>query len=201
MKCDICDRTSDTCRIRTIKGMNLCPKHVTQYYRHHKFLTETIYMPNEYIIYDDYAEIILKNKHCKEIGRAIIDIDDIEKCKPYKWHIRISDKKPYVITSLPQTNSEKIHLHRLIMNYNGNFDIDHINGNGLDNRKSNLRIVNHSINSLNRQTQCGIIKVPSGNYQVRVMKDYEPIYLGTFNNYEEAVDFRKQYVKKYFQEI
>lgn len=199
IKCSICGRTSDTCKIKSVRELFLCPKHLTQYYRHHKFFTETIYSPNEYVIYNDYAEIILKDKNCKEVGRAIIDVEDVDRCKQYKWHIRRAHKKLYVIASLKQPNSQKLHLHRFIMNYNGTLDIDHLNGNGLDNRKSNLRIVLHSINMLNRQKQCGIRQLKNGKYQVTVMKDYKSIYLGIFNNYEDAKVFRNNFINKYFE--
>ena len=58
MKCDVCGRDESEFRIRYNNGMYLCPKHITQWYRHHKFLEHTIYDNNEYIINDDYAEII-----------------------------------------------------------------------------------------------------------------------------------------------
>ena len=59
MKCDICGRTNAECRIKTIKGRNFCPKHLTQWYRYGKFSPSTIYDPNEYILHEDYAEIIM----------------------------------------------------------------------------------------------------------------------------------------------
>lgn len=72
------------------------------------------------------------------------------------------------------------------MNYYGDQDVDHINGDGLDNRKNNLRIVSHAKNMLNRQGIHGIKKVPSGKYQACIGINYKGIYLGTFNTYEEA---------------
>ena len=78
MICDICGRQDSECKIKTIKGINLCPKHLTQYYRHRSFNDNTIYSPNEYVIYEDRAEIILKDKECNECGRAIIDLSDVE---------------------------------------------------------------------------------------------------------------------------
>ena len=65
MNCDICGVSDDIKRIRTIKGMNLCPKHITQLYRHGKFLDKTIYDKNEYIKHEDYFEIIIRDKSCK----------------------------------------------------------------------------------------------------------------------------------------
>ena len=36
---------------------------------------------NEIVKYNDYAEIILYDKQCNEVARALIDLDDIDKCK------------------------------------------------------------------------------------------------------------------------
>ncbi len=199
MQCDICGRTDQECKIRTIKKINLCPKHLTQYYRHNTFLKETIYEPNEYVYYNNYAEIILKDKNCVEVARCKIDLDDIEKCKKYKWHLRKVHKNQYAIATIKGSKDIKVHLHRLILNYDGEQDVDHINGDGLDNRKSNLRIVSRSLNILNMYGIRGIKKVPSGKYQATIMKDYKCIYLGTFDTYEQAVEVRLNAEKQFFK--
>jgi len=194
MICNICGRSDSECHIRKIKNMYLCPRHTTQYYRNGSFNDNTIYQPNEYIIYDDYAEIILKNKDCKEVGRAIIDIDDVDKCKEYKWHIRKSNNAQYVIASIKGSQNKKIHLHRLIMNYDGKLDIDHINMNGLDNRKKNLRIVTHSENKANNKF-IGVKLVPSGRWQASICRNYKTIYIGTFDSKEDAIKAREEFIK------
>jgi len=139
----------------------------------------------------------LKNAKCEEVGRAIIDIDDIEKCKPYKWHLR---KRNYVIATIPsgsKCSREKVHLHRLISGYYGNeLVIDHINRNPLDNRKCNLRIVNAQTNAANHPMP-GVVLVPSGKYQAHVTRHYKNIYIGTFDTYDEAVKARNAFVADY----
>lgn len=189
MRCDVCEVTDQYKRIRNINGMNLCPKHLTQWYRHKGFNDSTIYKNNDYVINKDYAEIILRNKNCEEVGRAIIDIDDVEKCKKYKWHARKSHNITYCIASC--ANNEKIHLHRYVIGYSGTDDVDHINRNGLDNRKSNLRVLSHSDNLRNQASdRKGIKKVPSGRYQVCITKMYVEFYIGTFDTYDEALTAR-----------
>ena len=54
----------------------------------------------------------------------------------------------YLKANLPD-KSRTIELHRLIMGSPTDFEIDHINRNGLDNRRANLRIVTHQINQNN----------------------------------------------------
>jgi len=192
-KCIVCGKNAT----RMVKGMLLCPKHSSQWYRHHEFNDNTIYAPNDYIYHDDYAEIVLRDRYHKDIGHALIDLDDIEKCKQYKWHLR---KGPYVIASIPEgvrSGTKKMHLHRLISDYFGNeLCVDHINRNPLDNRKVNLRITNFQTNSTNKG-DTGVIRVPSGRYQAHVTRHYEPIYIGTFNTFDEALEARKKFVEMY----
>ena len=121
-----------------------CQKHYWQIKQYGRILDRTTHDPNEIVIYDDYAEIILYNKQCEEVGRTIIDIDDINKIKDYKWYL---DREGYVI------NNKIGRLHRYLMNPPNDMVIDHINGNPLDNRKSNLRICSQQQNSMNKQNQ------------------------------------------------
>lgn len=84
-------------------------------------------------------------------------------------------------------------LHRLVLGYSGNMDIDHINGNGLDNRKSNLRIVSHSKNISNqRKPMSGIFKVKSGRFRASICHNYKTIYIGTYDTKEEAIEARNK---------
>lgn len=191
MICEVCGRSNNECRIRTIKGMNLCPKHVTQLYRNGRFLDKTIYDQNDYVIHKDYAEIILRNKSAEEVGRAIIDLDDVERCKQYKWHARNGKNTLYVVATIDEKT--KIHLHRFIIGYDGDDDVDHEDRNGLNNRKENLRVLSHSDNLRNQSpARKGIKRVPSGKYQVVITKNYIGKYLGTFDTYEEALEARLQ---------
>lgn len=195
-ECSICKKNDKETRIILSKGQHYCRKHYLQLYKHGK-IDYTIYDDNEYIITENFAEIVLKDKKGTITGKAIIDKEDIEKCKQYKWHIRKSLNTNYAISTLK--DGKKLFLHRFILNYKGKDDVDHINHNGLDNRKSNLRIVSHSRNLLNQYKDYkGIKKVPSGRYQVSIFVDGNSKYLGTYNTLEEALKVRKQEEEKYF---
>ena len=196
MKCDVCERTDEECTIRTVKGQNLCPKHITHLYIYKKFLKETIYEPNEYIIHKDCAEIVLKNKNHEDVGHAIIDLEDVDKCKQYKWYMRRCRHTNYAMSTVVRYT--KMFLHRFIIDYDGKDEVDHINRNGLDNRKSNLRIVDHKTNLRNQsQNRKGIWKTHNGRYRASITVNYKSIYLGTFDTYEEALEVRLQAEKQY----
>ena len=195
MKCSYCDRTDKECRIRKVRDYYLCPKHYTRFYRHSDMNGRSIYDVNDYVLYDDHAEIILRDKDCNEVARALIDLEDVEKCKQYKWHTR---KKPYgkgyyVTASLHGQNEQKIHLHRFVLDYCGDLEIDHINRNPLDNRKCNLRAVDHSTNAANND-HTGVKQVHSGRWQASCTRNYKSIYIGTFDTKEEAMIARQNFV-------
>lgn len=85
----------------------------------------------------------------------IIDADDLPKVSSVKttWGTdrNVRNGKLYVRTSYQKNNRiYRLLVHRLILDNHQGMMIDHINGDGLDNRKSNLRISNHHQNGSNR---------------------------------------------------
>ncbi len=73
-----------------------------------------------------------------------IDKEDFDRVSQYKWGVAFMGqqgyKRPYVRTRIGgRKDSVYIRLHRLIMNADSDVEVDHINGDTLDNRKGNLR--------------------------------------------------------------
>lgn len=65
--------------------------------------------------------------------------------------------------------------------------VDHINGDRLDNRRENLRIVTATESNLNRSTKGrGVYPQKSGRYFARVCHEGDTHYLGTFDTEDEA---------------
>ena len=90
-------------------------------------------------------------------------------------------------------------MHRVILEYKGDKDVDHIDNNGLNNRKTNLRIITHSLNIINQHRESkGTKKTPSGKYQSYITIDNKTIYLGTFDTYEEAKQKRTYFEANLF---
>lgn len=86
---------------------------------------------------ENYLRCIMKN------GTSFIfDQKDIELVKSHSWSIA----RGYVRTSV---NGKSVYLHQMIMNEIST-EVDHKNGNPLDNRRSNLRIANHCENNQNK---------------------------------------------------
>lgn len=197
--CEYCGTEIVNSKAHRIDGMELCRRHYLQWYRHHKFIEKTIYDPNDIILYENYAEIILRNKNGDVVATTKIDLEDVEKCRKYKWHWRRGRKKTDTGYAIATTSEkEKIHLHRYVLSYTGDDDVDHINHDGLDNRKANLRIVSHAVNLLNQKDdRKGVKQTPSGKWQASITINYISIYLGTFDNYESAYDYRTQCEQNY----
>jgi len=202
-KCCICDRID---RIRTINEKNYCPKHAFQIERHGKILKRTRFDPNEIVLYDNYAEIILYHNDGSEKDRTIIDLNDVDRCKRHKWHKKYCNRgKSYVFTRI---DGKPIRLHRFVLDfYDLELEIDHIDGNPLDNRKENLRKVTHQENMQNqtklpKNNTSGYIGVvwnkSNKKWDAQIKTNKKRFYLGSFEKIEDAVEARKNGEKKYF---
>lgn len=90
--------------------------------------------------------------HIALYGNRIVLIDavDFEVVAQWRWSF---DGK--YATRKPGRKGRKIYLHRFIMNAMPGVEIDHINGDKLDNRRCNLRITTRQQNSLNARGKGG----------------------------------------------
>lgn len=127
---------------------------------------------------------------------AIVDDEDFESVNQYKWLARVSNEIWYAARGI--RNGKKthlIHIHRFIMGLDSDnkYVIDHINHDGLDNRKINLRICTQKENTLNRRpkqissTRKGV-GLDAKNKKWRSFININQIYyhLGYFDTENEA---------------
>ena len=191
----ICKVEGCNCKV---KAKGYCSKHYTQLLRYGE-ITRTRFDPNEIIEYEDHAEIILYNKQCEEIARALIDLEDVDKVKEYKWHI----SHGYV-----RSTTANMFLHRLIMDCPEEMVIDHINHDPLDNRKENLRVCTQQQNCMNRsktsKNTSGTVGVcwhkGIGKWVARIKINGKYKSLGSYNDLENAIQARKNAEIEYFGE-
>lgn len=188
--CSFCGIGEDKARIISYHGVYYCQKHYDQYRNHGKCFERTVRDPNDYEVSGDVAKIFMYDKYGNRTGTAIVDLEDLDKCLQYKWYTKKRRHTSYAYTNSKE--NKKRYLHRLVTGYEGNLDIDHINGNGLDNRKKNLRICSRSMNLLNQhKSTVGIYKLPSGRYRARIQHNHKQINIGTYDTIEEALEARK----------
>lgn len=84
---------------------------------------------------------------------AIVDDEDYDVLNQWKWCADYckSGKKFYAKRTCYLNGKKRIRMHRFVTNTTDrNIEVDHINGNSLDNRKSNLRPCSKSRNQQNR---------------------------------------------------
>jgi hypothetical protein len=76
-----------------------------------------------------------------------VDDEDFERLLQYKWHYHLGYARTNVTIS--PGKQKTLLMHSLIMGVVEGLEIDHINGDGINNRKSNLRSVTHAQNTRN----------------------------------------------------
>ena len=83
---------------------------------------------------------------------TILDMDDYDRAieSMINWH---TGKRKGIIYAVGGKKGKIILLHRFIMEAQPGEEVDHINGDGLDNRRSNLRLCTHAENQHNRGKQ------------------------------------------------
>ncbi len=85
---------------------------------------------------------------------TIIDTEDLEFVSRWKWCAQRSGNTDYAHRKHGKTT---VKLHRALLDAPKGMQVDHINGNGLDNRRSNLRLCTQVENRRNSQKQTGSI--------------------------------------------
>jgi len=137
----------------------------------------------------------------------LIDDDQLHLISKYKLFCRGSEKLPYAAFVIKKGNGK--YVHRFIIKAKKGQIVDHINGNSLDCRKKNLRIVSHRKNILNssliKKRPVGIRgteKTKSGKWSAVIrIGNHKKLRLGLFSTQKEASSAYEKAVKKYHEKI
>lgn len=132
---------------------------------------------------------------------SLIDSEDLEKVSNHSWCIHKNGKQGKVYAAA-RINKSLFLLHRFILGINNKkIQIDHINGDTLDNRKLNLRICFQKENLRNSNKHLDSKNKYKGvfynkrnkNWRSVICKDYKRYEIGSFKTQKEAA---KAYDKK-----
>lgn len=146
-------------------------------------------------------KIPLKNKKKEIVAYTLVDDEDWEMVNSLgRWSVMktTDDRNYYVGRTIRKKGTEgrtSLLLHRFILKPPSGFFIDHINGNGLDNRKRNLRLCTPSQNMFNRRISKSKKNGPKGLYWIKERKKwrvmisayYERFNIGYFSSKREAL--------------
>ncbi len=142
--------------------------------------------------------------------KAIVDAEDLAELSQYNWQFH---KKGYAYTTIylgkigDKYRGTTIKMHRLLTSCPVDKQVDHKNGNGLDNRKSNLRICTATQNSYNRKVhknnKSGYkgVGTQKNDYYVEIGFKGKRIYLGRYKDPVEAAKVYDKAAKKYHGEF
>ena len=144
-------------------------------------------------------------------GDMIVDDDVYEWASKNRWHV---DSKGYARRKQrygprKENKTHIIRLHRLIINAPEDMQVDHINGNKLDNRRENLRLCTNAQNCQNqtkRKTNTSGYKgvcfhKKTNKWTAAISVNYKRIYLGLFNTAAEAGKAYSEAAKKYHKDF
>lgn len=139
-------------------------------------------------------------------GTALIDAEDAEWVGRHNWTWAIVG---YAVRRINKAGKYKtLRMHRALLGiFDPNIEVDHINGNKLDNRKANLRVATRQENAKNQAAHSdslsGISGVDAvrGKWRARIFTNGREKSLGLFATKEEAQAVRMAAAVKYHGEF
>jgi hypothetical protein len=149
-------------------------------------------------MFDKMKEIKLSQQG-KNKGKFVALVDDIDfkYLNQFRWYVQKGENTYYASRKIyyDDRTRHNIKMHRFILNTPDNMEIDHIDHNGLNNQRSNIRNCTKSQNAINRKTfgssefiginpflqKCG-----KKRYRARLVINGKFISLGCYTNEIEA---------------
>lgn len=151
--------------------------------------------------------IPLRDKTGKVKKWAFVDDEDYEWLSRNRWFAHKGNSSFYAYRGLRIRKGlrQMFPMHRAILQAKKGQLVDHVNGNGLDNRRQNLRIATKGQNSMNsrrRKTNIsGFIGVcwcrQTNRWRAEITRGGTTYWLGRFDTKEEAARKRDEAAKKH----
>lgn len=148
---------------------------------------------------------------------ALIDDGDYERVSQHNWQASRSLSKPswrprkwYAVRRiwLPELKTkETLFLHRFLLNPPDHLEVDHINGDSLDCRRSNMRLATPAQNRMNRGPQINSASGYKGvcqrgsRWEAQIRVNGKKLNLGCFSTPTEAARIYDQAARKHFGEF
>ena len=142
---------------------------------------------------------------------AIVDTEDLRRLSRFRWCTSKKSKKSSkpLIYAHRNDGDKAVYMHREVLSVDGSQEIDHINGNTLDNRKANLRVCTRRQNAQNLRKRKGYRSrfkgvcwsKNTGKWRARIDHSVKQIHLGYFESESEAAKAYDKKAKELFGEF
>lgn len=124
---------------------------------------------------------------------TIVDAGDYDKLAIYKWHASCQNGVWSARRSICQRGTQRdVYMHRVIMDAPAGVEVDHQDGDGLNNRRSNLRLSTRSQNERNKGPRKdntsgykGVFR-DQNRWRAALSQDGKTVHLGSFRTPEAA---------------
>lgn len=123
---------------------------------------------------------------------AVVDVADLALVVGWSWQAERSGRTMYATRRMDSTRrNERIRMHRVILGFGpGAPEVDHIDGDGLNNRRSNLREATTAQNNRNQQSRAGSTSAYKGVswcssrdcWQVAIKAEGKARFIGRFHD-------------------
>lgn len=130
------------------------------------------------------------NLQLSNAGIALIDEESLPIVQGRTWYLQRNAKYPMAYIRCARTGE---FLHRVITAAPKGLQVDHVNGDTLDNRRANLRLCTAAQNNRNRRHRSntlhafkGIKRASTGRFEASIKAGGRGYYLGTFQTAEDA---------------
>lgn len=192
------------CLEEKIFAKGYCARHYNQMRKYGRISDRINKGEHKIRIEGDVAYVDIYDKTDMKIAECIIDSEDINIVKLSTWSLSNGRHTQYC------KSNELGPLHRVILGItDSSIVVDHINHNGLDNRKCNLRTCTNQENICNceipKNNKSGCKGVywakDKQKWTVQVTINNKTKYIGRYDNLEDAIKARQEASDKYYGEF
>ncbi len=136
---------------------------------------------------------------------AVIDEADAHLVTGRTWRSAKVNKHSDAIYAVGRVGCKDIYLHRHIMSAPGGLQVDHADGNGLNNRRANLRLATHSQNRINSRLYAnnksgfrGVSALPSGKWEASAKQAGRKKFLGHYSDPAAAARAYDDFAREHY---
>ena len=134
---------------------------------------------------------------------ALVDDEDYEYLQAYNWYAVKFRTGPFYAHRRNSKTNRPIAMHHDIMGFPPEgLQTDHIDRDGLNNQRCNLRFVDRYINNQNKEFRLGAmglmgVTAHGKKFRAQITRNGKNHYLGVFRTPEEAAEARNQFEKNW----